>query len=195
MSSDKTQTLVEIALSIALAVALNALKLGQMPQGGSISLVMLPIIVVAIRRGPAAGMVAGALYGGLDVMLDPSYVHPAQLLLDYPLAFGAVGLAGLFAPYWNEAVRKAKTTTAVWAIILPAIAVGALGRYVMHVISGVVFFGEYAPKGTPVLVYSTLYNSFVWVSAAVCFAAAAVVLPALARAGIGTQPGKEATVS
>jgi thiamine transporter ThiT len=52
----------------------------------------------------------------------------------------------------------------------------------MHVLSGYVFFASFAPKDQPVLAYSMLYNSFVFVAAGVCFVCAAAVLPALARA-------------
>jgi thiamine transporter len=35
---------------------------------------------------------------------------------------------------------------------------GSVLRYLCHVVSGIVFFGEYAPKGQPVAIYSLLYN-------------------------------------
>lgn len=175
-----TNVLVEMSLTIALAAVLGALALFQMPQGGSVSLAMLPLIVFALRRGFVLGLVVAVAYGMVDLMINPMIFYPVQVLLDYPLAYGAVGLAGLLHPAWVRAVERG-ATTAIWSVILPATAIAAFGRYVFHVISGVVFFGEYAPEGQPVLVYSAVYNLFVLVSAVGVFVAAAVVLPALSR--------------
>jgi thiamine transporter len=113
-----------------------------MPQGGSITPAsMLPLFAYAYMFGPLAGIVAGMAYGILQLIQDPYVVHWAQLLLDYPLAFGALGFAGFF--------RKN----------LPlGILAGGFGRFVFHVISGAVFFASYAPKGTSPLLYSIIYN-------------------------------------
>jgi len=68
-------------------------------------------------------------------------VHPVQFLLDYPVAFGALGLAGLFrGTPWLGVV------------------VGGAGRFVAHFLSGVVFFAQYAPRGTSPWTYSAAYN-------------------------------------
>ncbi len=176
-----TNVLVEMSLTIALAAVLNVLRVFHMPQGGTVSLVMLPIVVFALRRGLVPGLVVAVAYGMVDLMIDPMIFYPVQVLLDYPLAYGAVGLAGLLHPAWARAVERGATTTAIWSVILPATAIAAFGRYVFHVVSGAVFFGEYAPEGQPVLVYSAVYNLYVPVSAVGVFVAAAVVLPALAR--------------
>jgi thiamine transporter len=68
-----------------------------------------------------------------------------QMILDYPLAFGALGLAGFFA--------NKKHGLQIGYIV------AVFGRYVFAVISGVVFFGAYAPEGTPAIVYSLTYNA------------------------------------
>lgn len=181
MRSSRIALLVEIALSIALSAVLNTVKIFEMPQGGTISLVMLPLLVLALRRGPIAGMVAGALYGVVDVLIDPFVVHWVQFVLDYPLAYSVVGIAGLFAGVWRRSIGFDRISKAIVVALLPGVLLAALLRYAAHVMSGVVFFSEYA-QGQPVLVYSALYNSYVWVSALVCFAAAVVVMPALERA-------------
>ncbi|MCL4079544.1 energy-coupled thiamine transporter ThiT [Coriobacteriia bacterium Es71-Z0120] len=175
-SSSRLRLLVEIALVVALAAVLNAIKLWRMPQGGTFSLGMLPLFVLAIRRGPAVGVLAGALYGVVDFFVDPyPPVHWVQFALDYPVAYAGVGLAGLLA----GPVRTAFATgTRRWVLPLAgAILIGAAARYAVHVVSGVVFFAQYA-KG-PVLVYSLLYNLYVPISAAACFAAAVVLMPLL----------------
>ncbi|MBD0355302.1 MAG: energy-coupled thiamine transporter ThiT, partial [Rubrobacteraceae bacterium] len=93
-----TRVLTEAALAIALAFVLGFVVLFKMPFGGSVSLEMIPLILLALRQGWKVGIVAGATYGLLDLAIDPYVVHPVQLLLDYPLAFGVLGLAGLFKP-------------------------------------------------------------------------------------------------
>lgn len=181
MSNFKTRVLVEIALTIALSTVLGMFKLFQMPNGGEISLAMLPLFVLAIRRGPVVGVVAGALYGGVDLMTNPVIYYPLQVVLDYPVAYGAVGLAGVLRPVWSRLAEEGRAARGVFLAVLPGVLIGATGRYAAHVLSGYVFFGEYAPEGQPVIVYSMLYNSYVYLSAAACYAAAAVVTPALER--------------
>jgi len=140
------KTVAEIGVAIALAAVLHLVKLWEMPQGGSITLgTMVPLFIVALRRGPTVGVLAGALYGifeGWVLSGGKFFYHPVQVILDYPLAFGLLGVAGFFPRY-------------------PAfgVAVGATARYVSHVISGVVFFSQYAPKGQPVWLYSLGYNA------------------------------------
>jgi thiamine transporter len=136
----------EMGIAIALAAVLHFIKLWEMPQGGAVTLgTMVPLFIVAFRRGPGVGFVTGALYGILEGWILSGgrfFVHPAQVILDYPLAFGLLGLAGFFPKY-------------------PAfgVTVGALARYASHVVSGVVFFSQYAPKGQPVWQYSLVYNA------------------------------------
>lgn len=40
-------------------------------------------------------MFVGFVYGLLQSMQDPYIIHPAQFLLDYPIAFAMAGLAGI----------------------------------------------------------------------------------------------------
>lgn len=141
MRNKKTLMLVEIAVMVAFAYVLSLFRVGKMPQGGSVSLQMLPIFVVALRWGGVPGMVAGLLFSGTKVFTDPYIVHPLQALLDYPLAFAAIGLTGFF---------KDKP--------LAGIAVGGLSRLFCHFLAGVVFFGEYASPGQSVYAYSFIYN-------------------------------------
>lgn len=187
MRSDRVAVLVEIPLSVALATVLNMLRLWQMPQGGTISLVMLPFVVLGLRRGVGPAVTAGVIFGILDVLIEPYVVHPAQFLLDYPLAFGALGLAGLFAASWRKWRATGRTGYAVLVAVLPAVLVASLGRYVFHVTSGYVFFSSFAPADQPALLYSLAYNSFVLVSGALAFAVAAVLMPVLSRALDGSE--------
>jgi thiamine transporter len=157
-----TRVLAEAALAIALAFVLGLIKVFEMPFGGSISLEMVPLILLALRQGPAVGIIAGAAYGILN---------PVQVIFDYPLAFGALGLAGFFKPTVRGAVLG--TIAAV------------LARFLCHFVSGVVFFASYAPEGWNPYLYSAAYNAgYLVPSLAVALVAVVVLLRALE----GAQP-------
>lgn len=176
----KTRILVEIALTVALAAVLNTFKLFHMPQGGTVSLAMLPIIVLALRHGLGVGIIGGLLYGVVDFYVDPyPPVHWIQYVLDYPLAYAAVGFAGVGASAWRRFSEKGTALHASWKVVVPAGLLATAGRYAAHFVSGMVFFGAYAPEGQPVWLYSALYNLYVPVSGVLCIAAAATVMPAL----------------
>ena len=180
MKERRTRILLEIALTIALAAVLSMITIWRMPQGGSISLGMLPLFVLAFRRGLAPGLVAGGLYGLVDLMVDPyPPVHWIQPILDYPVAYVLVGLAGVVSVALTSALQARRSRRVAFLLAL-GITVGSAGRYLAHFVSGMVFFGEFAPAGQPIWLYSALYNLYVPVSAVACFAAAAVVVPALA---------------
>jgi thiamine transporter len=166
-----TRVLAEAALAVALAFVLGLIKVFQMPFGGSISLEMVPLILLALRQGPWVGIVAGAVYGLLDLAIEPFIVHPVQVIFDYPLAFGVLGLAGFFQP----TVRGAVLGTIV----------AVLARFVCHFVSGVVFFASYAPKGWNPFVYSAAYNAAYLVPSLII---ALVVVTVLLRALEGAQP-------
>ena len=135
-----TKIIAEIVVFVSLATVLSNIKFPQLPQGGSVTAAsMLPILWLALRRGPKVGLFAAIVYGFVQVAFDPYIVHPAQLLLDYPIAFGFLGVAGFFQKR-------------------PFIGVtfGIIGRFVAHFFSGIIFFAEFA-EGNPVI-YSAVYN-------------------------------------
>ena len=157
------------ALCLGLAFVLALIRVWTLPFGGSISLEMMPLILLALRHGLWVGIAAGAVYGLLDLLIDPFIVHPVQVLFDYPLAFGVLGLAGFFQP----TVRGAILGTVV----------AVLARFLCHFVSGVVFFASYAPEGWNPFVYSAAYNlAYLVPSLAVALIAVVVLLRALERA-------------
>jgi thiamine transporter len=147
-----TRILTEIIAMVALAGVLEFIS-GflpfQMPEGGRVTLAaMVPIFFVAIRRGPALGILAGVAFGLVVLVEEPFVYNPIQFLLDYPLAFGALGLAGFFRRQpWP------------WVPLI-GVAVGIGGRFICHFISGLVFFASYAPAGMDPAVYSAIYNAW-----------------------------------
>jgi len=140
----ETRILAEAVVSIALAGVLYTVPFFQLPQGGRVTLAsMVPIFFVALRRGPKVGILTGIVFGFVALVLDSFafVVSPVQVALDYPLAFGALGLAGFF--------KKSPVLGVI---------VGVAGRFICHFISGLVFFAIYAPAGESPVIYSAVYN-------------------------------------
>lgn len=161
----KTQSVVEAALCIALAVAFSRLRLFRLPQGGSVTLEIVPLLVYAIRWGLLKGIGAGAVAGLLQYVMGGYVVHPVQGLLDYPLAYAVLGLAALVRNH---------------VFIGIFIAVGA--RIVCHVASGVFFFASYVPVGMHPLIYSLLYNgSFMAVNMVIALVLVPLILARLEK--------------
>lgn len=134
------------AMSVALGTVLSNIKLFHFPTGGSITLLsMLVICLPGYFFGLGAGLMAGVAYGVLQLLIDPYVLYPVQLVVDYLLAFGALGLSGIFS-------------NSKFGLIKGYIA-GILGRYVFAVISGWIFFGAYAWEGWAPLPYSLAYNA------------------------------------
>jgi thiamine transporter len=135
-----TEGIIVVALSIILKDVLPPIY--HLPQGGSVSAAgMVPLLWFSLRRGLRAGLEASTVYGLIHMALPGSYiVDPIQALLDYPIAFAALGLAGIFKKY-----------------PLVGVGVGITGRFLAHFASGVWFFWEYAGEMNPML-YSAIYN-------------------------------------
>lgn len=142
-SYSTSRVLAEIAIFVALATALSLIVIFQLPEGGSITLgSMVPILWLSLRRGPKIGLVAGAVYGLVQLVVMPQIYYLPQVLLDYPLAFGCLGLAGFFQKRWA----------------LVGVVVAITGRFIMHLISGALYFASFAPAGMNPWLYSALYN-------------------------------------
>lgn len=142
----RTRRLVTCAAAMALAMVTSFIKLASLPFGGSITLFsMMFICLIGYIYGLKTGLMTGIAYGILQFITGPYIYAPLQVLLDYPLAFGALGLAGLFS---NKKYG-----------LITGYLLGVFGRYVCHVISGYVFFGAYAPEGMNPMIYTLGYNA------------------------------------
>ena len=134
------------AMAIALGSVLSEIKLFHFPTGGSITLLsMLVICLPGYFFGVGAGLLTAVAYGVLQLLLGPYVLYPMQLVVDYLLAFGALGLSGLFAGSKHGLIK--------------GYLVGVFGRYVFAVLSGWLFFGSYAWEGWDPLPYSLVYNA------------------------------------
>ena len=156
-------------ICVAMSFALSYIKLWDMPQGGSITLVsLLPVMLFAYMFGAKKGVFVGFVYGVLQAVQDPWLIHPAQFLLDYPVAFSAVGLAGLLREL--RALDKApQAKFAIGAVIAGTV------RFICHVLSGALAFEAYA-EGQNAWAYSLAYNLYVFVDVALAIVAGAFVL-------------------
>ncbi len=140
------QTYAELGVAVALAAVLGQVRLFTMPQGGSVSLELLPIVFLAVRRGVMPALTAGVVYGLLQLVLPGAFVyHPVQALLDYPLAFGALAAGGLVA-------------VTGWRSLAAAVTLACAARLVFHFLSGLIFFAEYAPGWESPWLYALTYN-------------------------------------
>lgn len=148
-SSIKVKMLVEGAMMIAIASILSMIKVFEMPYGGSVTAAsMVPIMIYAYRWGGAQGILAGCVYGILQFVLGPYAAHPLSIVLDYPVAFGCLGLTGYIA-HKTEDIK----------LMLLGIALAVSGRFLAHFISGFVFFYMYAPESMSPVIYSLVYNA------------------------------------
>ena len=162
-----TRSIVYGAISIALSFALSYAKLFKLPQGGSVTFAsLLPLMVYCCMFGTRRGLVVCTIYGVLQALQDPFIIHPMQFLLDYPLAFGLIGVSGIFM---EKGVFKEKK---IVAVLLGGI-IAVVLRYACHVCSGVFAFADYADldKYGSAIVYSMAYNSFTFVDMALALVA------------------------
>ena len=149
----RVRCLCEGAILVALGFVLSFVKLYELPNGGSLTPAMFPILLYGLRWGLAPGLSAGFVFGLLQMIFDGAYAWGWQsMLLDYLLAFTPLGLAGLF---------KGKA----WGIF-PGTVLGCAGRFVVHYISGVTIYRIIEPTAVPgfgtfdnAVLYSIVYNA------------------------------------
>lgn len=157
---NNTRSLTYAGICIAIAYALSYIKIFDGPQGSSITLAsMLPIMLYAYIFGAKRGVLAGAVYGVLQCLQDPQIYEPLQVMLDYPIAFSALGLAGIFR---NAKFLKGKK---ILELVLGAIVAG-FTRYLASVLSGYFVFYSWSSMDSSLL-YSIVYNSSILIDAVI----------------------------
>ena len=140
-----TKKLVYSALGIALALVTSYIKLWSMPMGGSVTLLsMLFVCLIGYWFGLKYGLITGIAFGLLQFIIEPYMLSIPQVILDYPFAFGALGLSGFFC--------NKKFGLQIGYVL------GVVGRFVCSTLSGVLFFADYAPDGMNPWVYSIAYQ-------------------------------------
>ena len=175
--TNNTRALVYGAVAIALSFALSYARLFRMPQGGSITFAsVLPLIIYSMMFGTRRGVLVCLIYGTLQALQDPYILHPMQFLLDYPLAYGLVGVSGFFAD------KKLFKNKHIINFLLGGIVAVCL-RYACHVCSGVFAFADYFYWDEELMstyataaTYSLAYNSSVFVDMAIALACGSIML-------------------
>ncbi len=175
--TNNTRALVYGAVAIALSFALSYARLFRMPQGGSITFAsVLPLIIYSMMFGTRRGVLVCLIYGTLQALQDPYILHPMQFLLDYPLAYGLVGVSGFFAD------KKLFKNKHIINFLLGGIVAVCL-RYACHVCSGMFAFADYFYWDEELMstyataaTYSLAYNSSVFVDMAIALACGSIML-------------------
>lgn len=175
MNQSKTKSLVECAIMIALATVLSMIKLAELPYGGSITIAsMLPIAIIAYRRGMGWGLGSAFVYGIVQQLLglnSLSYVTTWQsivavILLDYIVAFTVIGFAGIF---------RNKIENQALGLTLGCVFVSIL-RYICHVISGATVWAGLSIPTQAALSYSFIYNATYMLPECIILAVTAVYI-------------------
>ncbi len=148
----ETKVLAEIIVFAALSAILYTIRPFSLPYGGSITLgSMVPVMWLSLRRNLRVGLIAGAIFGLLalpiDVMLLPysPITNPLQVILEYPIAFGMLGLAGVF--------RKASTSTSIIGV-----GISVLVKFFFHFAAGIIFWAYTVPQGWNPAAWAAAYN-------------------------------------
>ena len=153
----ETKVLTEVAVLLSLAVVIEVIFMGISSfipikvwvYGGMISVSMLPVFIITYRNGFKMGIYAGVIFGLLNFLLTPYFLHWAQFLLDYWVAFGLVGVGYIGVRIFG---KNAKGFSVM-------VIIGVLLRFVAHYISGVIFFESVMPSSfNNIYLYSFLYN-------------------------------------
>ena len=169
------------AICMSLTVVLSMIRIIRMPMGGSINpAAHLPLLLFAYVYGAPSGITLGALYGIFNFILDGGQFAWAGLipnLLDYPIGFALLGLAGLFG-------EKGRTSGKEYLWLNIAIIVGSFGRFFAAFLSGWIFYGEYCTYygfNSPIL-YSICYNgAYMLPNCIICCLLGSIVGPRLVK--------------
>lgn len=157
---DKIMAVVMGGICIALSEVLSMIKLFEMPMGGSVTLAAtLPLIIYCLCFGPLWGFGACLVFGVLQ-LITGYYVAPFQVALDYILAYGLVGVVSFACPrgekrYLKNTIKRLAYINLPLSIVFTI--VGFICRFGCSVLSGVIFYAEYAGDMNP-WIYSITYN-------------------------------------
>ncbi|MGG0302630.1 energy-coupled thiamine transporter ThiT [Bacillus albus] len=186
MRNTNLQAMIESAILAAFALVIDILPISiKLPTGGSISFAMIPIFIIAYRWGFKMAFLGGLIWGLLQIVVgDAIIVTPIQVLIEYFVAFACIGFAGLFYRPIQEALltsnensleqsslvsskdkplQKKNEGKKVIGYIIVATFVGSFARYFCHFIAGIIFWGQYAPKGQSAVLYSLIVNGSVMI--------------------------------
>ncbi len=129
-----------LALAVMMEAISKAIPFFSWPMGGSVSLTMIPLILVGLYCGPVYGTLISMVFGGLNFLMDgviswtPNAIAVVlSLILDYIVGFGVCGFSSLF--------RKSFFEKKVYAIVLAVVLCGSL-RFLSSFFSGMIVFTQ-----------------------------------------------------
>ncbi len=182
MKKRTTLIIAECAMMIAMSTVLSLVKLFTLPQGGSVTCAsMVPLVIVSYRHGLKWGLGTAFAHSLLQMLLEfnppPAgtfWALMGVILLDYVIAFTALGAAAFFRkPFKNKAAGAAAGAAAVGVI-----------RFLCSFLSGIMIWSSYAPEGTPVWLYSLTYNgSYMLPEVIITSVVTMILVPVLDRIG------------
>lgn len=153
-TASQSKCLSYAGVCIALSFALSYIKLFSLPQGGSVTLAsMLPLIIFSYIFGARKGLLAGVIYGVLQFLQSPQVYEPMQVLIDYPIAFGVIGLAGI--------VKNMNFTKNNLVKFILGASIACVFRYFAHVLSGIFVFSSWAMEGYTAVTWGIVYNLYI----------------------------------
>lgn len=164
MQSNRLKVLMEVAIFAVISLILDLF----IPStwAFSISFKMLPVVIVALRRGVLPGVLSGFLWGFLQFLVGNAHILTiSQFLLEYFVAFALVGLAGIMSKPFQNTLRK-EPDNLLKQIVQASIGltIGSAARYMIHFFAGYIFWGQYAPAGQGAFMYSFVVNSTAFIS-------------------------------
>ncbi|MBP3816482.1 MAG: energy-coupled thiamine transporter ThiT [Firmicutes bacterium] len=180
----RTRLVAEAGITIALSIVLSYIKipigLSFGGFGGSIDLVMIPLVFFALKWGPGWGTLAGLVFGTIKYFLGSGLVISwISIIFDYSVAYAMVGLAGLVKYFMDVNTPQAFGIGAL---------IGCIARFIVHYISGVTVYAEWMPEEfmnlpmTSPAIYSLLYNgTYMLPNTILCVAAMVLLFKPLKR--------------
>lgn len=139
-----------------MALLLSYLPIQSFNAAFDLSLGLVPIAVLAIRRGTKPAMISGLLWSIMILFVGKGFVvSPVQAILEYPIAFSMAGLFGLYAKKIQEKLMNKKTPS----VCLMAMALtGTFARWFFHFLAGATFWGSYTPASINPWLFSFITN-------------------------------------
>ena len=153
----KIRRIIETALMLALSTILAELAVVPFPLGGSVTIFsQVPMVVISYRYGVKWGIFSGLAMGVIQALFGLNNITYFKeivsclivLLVDYIIAFGALGLGGMF--------RKIIKNQPIYLALGGAVV--SVMRFLCHFVSGVTIWADYTNGAKEVLLYSLGYN-------------------------------------
>ena len=173
-TSKLVTTLCEIGIFAALGFVFDELQgilfKGVFPNGGSIGIAMIAVLIIAYRRGLWPALLTGLIMGVLDIATSAYILHPVQMILDYIIPYALVGFAALLKPFFDK--YEDKKSRILW--IIAGTIIGGLLKFGSHFLAGVVFWRDatgfaWGLETMNIYLYCFIYNiAFIGPSIILC---------------------------